>query len=116
MNIIDAYQEMRTKWGWSDGDREPAGSYDVRDEIVKIINSNLPDDCPIEAYGYDRPGLHNGALILYREKGSENEQEAKEPDEVWKILEAACEDWDVYTTIEIDGPDEYNLNKLGGEA
>jgi len=54
MNLIYVHEQMRSKWGWEDGDQEPVNSYKVRDEIVKLINSRLPKECPVEAYGYNR--------------------------------------------------------------
>ncbi len=80
------YEECRSKYGWEDGEMQPLGIYEARDAIVKLINKHLPADCPLEAYGYDRPGVHNGALIFYRERGTTEIVELQEPDEVGDIL------------------------------
>jgi hypothetical protein len=89
LNLSLLYQEYKTKWGFHDGDLMPNGAYDTRDAIVKLINANLPKDCQVEAYGYDRPGMHNNALILYRKKGTTGYQEKEEPEseEIWDIFE-----------------------------
>jgi len=89
MDLSYVYKQMRIKYGWSDGDQELRNSYKVRDEIVKLINSRLSIDCPVEAYGYDRPGMHNSALILYRKKGSRKIENQPEPDNVYDILDNA---------------------------
>lgn len=68
MNIGNLYDEMTTKFGFSDGEAVPFGIEKVRKEIVGYININLPPDCPVEAYEYDRAGVHNWCLILYRNK------------------------------------------------
>jgi hypothetical protein len=109
VNLNEIYGEMRSKYGWNDGDLEPRGSYEARNVIVKYINKHLPPDCPVEAFGYDRPGMHNGALISYRKKGLTDEQalaeeEAPEPEEIWDILRQAEENCDIemYLQIVID--------------
>ena len=95
-DLIFVYQNMTSKYGWNDGNEEPVGSYDLRDAIVRLINDNLPEDCPVEAYGYDRSGMHNGALILYRIKGSKEDTEEDAPPEIHKIL-AAADELDFFT-------------------
>lgn len=91
MDLITIYENMRSKYGWDDGDSEPIGSYEARDAIVELINVNLPSDCCVEAYGYDRAGVHNGALILYRKKDSPQEIDEDEPDCIYSILYSAMD-------------------------
>jgi len=101
MDLEIIYENMRSKFGWSDGEAEPSGSYQARDNIVKLINANLPSSCNVEAYGFDRPGMHNGALILYRMKGSCNVENLDEPQEVPEILYDAMEQGIATVNIEL---------------
>lgn len=66
MDIVEVYNNCRDKHGWGDGDNAPDGVSEVRDEIVSIINKLLPIDCGYSAVPFDRPGLHNSALIVYK--------------------------------------------------
>ncbi len=96
MGIEHIYNECRNKYGWCDGDEQPGGIYEARDALVRLINRHLPSDCPVEAYSLDRPSMHNGALLLFREKGLTAEQaldkeEPPEPDEIGRILSDAEE-------------------------
>ena len=109
MDLQTIYQEMRTKRGWQDGNNEPNGSYEVRDDLVRLINANLPPDCPVEAYGFNRNGLHNGALLLYRKKGVSNILssgghfgEEAEPECVQEILSEAQEEEVLCVEVTID--------------
>lgn len=118
MNIIEIYGEMRTKYGWNDGNGEPSGSYEVRDHIVRLINENAPPDAAIEAYGFDRPGMHNSALILYRYKADHAQEKIpgwvegkndclNEPEWVQEVLDAACDNdiMDISHRIDVENVD-----------
>lgn len=89
--VRNVYEEMRDKYGWNDGSLEPANACEVRDMLVKYINDHLPPDSSVEAYGFDRPGYHNGAMIRYRRKDDPGTN-ADEPEEVDEILSRAEED------------------------
>lgn len=80
------YEEMRTKWGFQDGNVIPEGAEESRDLLVEAINAFLPENCPTEAYAYDRPGMHNCYLILYRNKEDHSKDEEPAPKEVDSIL------------------------------
>lgn len=112
MNLDAIYDNMRTKYGWNDGDEEPVGSYEARDAIVKVINANLPPNCPVEAYGFNRPGMHNGALILYRAKGSTLEEELPEPEGVYDILYLAQEQEILIVHLELRVEPSFDDNKV----
>lgn len=83
------YEQFETKWGFDDGDHTPAGAEKVRDFMVRAINYGLKvrGITDVEAYGYDRTGLHNCWLILYRKPGEEDKEES-EPSCVHEILDA----------------------------
>ncbi len=105
MQLDKFYEQCRDKYGWDDGDNEPAGVYQARDALVRLINKHLPPECMVEAYGYDRPGTHNGSLILYRTKGSTGQfgpevQDLPQPEEVDQILCDAEESEELIITLE----------------
>lgn len=101
MTLVDVYDEMRKKSGWSDGDQQPEGVYEVRDELVSLIKMHLPPECTVEPYAYDRPGMHNGALILWRTKGSQNVEQCKEPDNIYDLLNKLEENEEVRVCLSI---------------
>jgi hypothetical protein len=107
MDIFEFYEETRSKWGFEDGDAQPNGCYEVRDEIVKLINQNAPLHANIEAFEFDPFTTHNSCLIGYRHKKpdpvqivrtesqSEDDEWLDEPEWVRDIL-AAAQDRDVF--------------------
>lgn len=101
--LTQIYEEMRSKWGFSEGEMIPNGAENVQKAIVELINKNLPENCPVEAYAYERPGLHNWCLILYRLKGTTDICEEKEPEEIHDIIYKAEENDDlpIYLNIEV---------------
>jgi len=62
------YLEMRNKYGFNDGELVPAEAEVVRSILVEAINAYLGPKSKVEAYEYDRPGIHNPCLIMYRNK------------------------------------------------
>jgi len=90
------YEEMRSRYGFNDGDSIPFYAGEYREILVKLINSALPEDCPYEAYAFDSPWLHNSCLILWRPKGSVPDQRGNypsgyEPAYVYDILDRIAE-------------------------
>lgn len=90
------YGEMRSKHGFNDGENVPIYAGDYRKILVKLINQALPESCLSEAYAYDRPGLHNSCLILWRPKGSVPDQRGIYPNDyepacVYDILDKIAE-------------------------
>jgi hypothetical protein len=82
------YEEMRTKYGFEDGEAVPPDSEVVRELLVEAINAGLKKrgNFNVEAYAYDRFGAHNWCLLLYREIDSTEEDDLSEPDAVEAIL------------------------------
>lgn len=91
--LIELYREMRDKYGFNGGACVPQGVEKVRDKIIELINDKLPKNSKIEAYAYDRAGLHNWCLIMYRNKKTQTHKVSGEPGaEVLKILYKAEEE------------------------
>lgn len=78
------YDEMRTKYGFQDGEMVPPDAWAARRVLVEAINAYLGPDSPVEAYEYDRPGVHNWCLILYRDKRTG--KDVSEPDGVEEFV------------------------------
>jgi hypothetical protein len=89
------YENMTSKYGFDDdGEAVPFYAEKYRDVLIKLLNAALPEDCSSEAYAYDRPGMHNSCMILWRPKGSVPDQYGNYPivnepenlrDILWKI-------------------------------
>ncbi len=77
--ITQLYEDMRSKFGFCDGESVPEGAFDARKKVIEYINSVLLKDSEVEAYGFDRPGMHNWCLIFYRKKGSVEDESLPEP-------------------------------------
>ena len=59
------FDEMFSKWGFGDGDVEPDGILAYREVYVTAMNSLLAQtDSAIRLLPYDRPGLHNGCMLV----------------------------------------------------
>ncbi|SMB96775.1 hypothetical protein SAMN00808754_1646 [Thermanaeromonas toyohensis ToBE] len=84
------YLEMRSKYGFSDGELVPAEAEVVRSILVEAINAYLGPDSKVEAYEYDRPGMHNPCLIMYRDK--KTGEDVPEPEGVEEFALAFEED------------------------
>lgn len=59
------YEEMLTKWGFSEGVTAPLGIEHYRTAYILAINSLAAagNSC-VRLRAYDRPGMHNWCLIL----------------------------------------------------
>lgn len=91
MNILTMYEEMRNKHGFSDGENVPIEAEVVRDLLVETINEVLGSESPVEAVAYDRGGLHNWCMIVYRRKDDRSIEES-EPEIVREALEKLNDD------------------------
>src|SRR5258706_11593888 len=91
MSLIGWYEEFKTKWGFDDGDNTPGNADIVRAWIIIALNAVLQLS-PVEAYAFDRCGIHNSYLILWRDKGSEEEQQKPEPENVDDLLDTLDEE------------------------
>lgn len=90
------YEEMRSKYGFDDGELVPPGADVYREVLIEAINAALGPERKVEAYAYDRPGCHNWCLILYRKVGAIPGEdgycgEEPEPEEIPDILNSIDE-------------------------
>lgn len=94
---------MRSKYGFEDGEAVPDGAEEYRTVYVAALNKAAAKfGSALEAYPYDRPGMHNHCLILFRPKGSTLEEE-KEPDEgMEKAIELCEEFYDIDEFVEVE--------------
>jgi hypothetical protein len=66
------WEEMRSKWGFGDGDAVPRGADLYREVYVNVINALAErDGAQYRAYPFDRAGLHNWCLIAIAPKDAE---------------------------------------------
>lgn len=79
------YDNMRSKYGFSDGDAVPLGAEVYRQALIAVFNAALAE-YGVEAYPYDRPGFHNWCLICFRRTDSDEPDFSFEPDEVYEVL------------------------------
>jgi len=103
MDIYEFYEECSGKFGFGDGDMIPRGAYEVRDRIVEGINSKLKErniTSPI-AYAFNRPGLHNSVMILWKES-EDSDPCASEPDFIGEILEELTKDFLLSMTFAVE--------------
>jgi hypothetical protein len=91
-------EQCTDKYGFSDGDQIPVGAYKVRDWLASYLNQHLPDDCPVKAIAFDRPGMHNSCMILFVKKDATVDENGvpcpgadweRIPEEAWDLIE--CE-------------------------
>lgn len=60
------FDDMLSKFGFSDGATQPAGCREYRRVYVQALNTLLDATAaPVRVVAYDRPGLHNGCMILH---------------------------------------------------
>jgi len=58
------YDDMRSKYGFSDGECEPAGIDAYREVYLITLNALLAEtESGVRVVAFHRPGLHNGCLI-----------------------------------------------------
>lgn len=86
MDWYNIYKEMTSKYGFNDGAHVPFNAEIVRSIIIDYINKKLPTSCELEAYPFDRNGMHNWCLIYYRDKITKQNSDYIEPNEVSDIL------------------------------
>lgn len=66
------WEEMRSKWGFRDGDAVPQGADMFRKVYVDVINALAErDGAEYRAYPFDRGGLHNWCMILIAPKDAD---------------------------------------------
>jgi electron transfer flavoprotein alpha/beta subunit len=66
------WEEMRSKWGFGDGDAVPQGADLYREVYINAINALAErDGAQHRAYPFDRAGLHNWCLIAIAPKDVE---------------------------------------------
>ena len=59
------YDEMLSKYGFNDGDSMPTGIEFYREVYMKVVNRLCEKlESNVRVVAYDRPGLHNGCIIL----------------------------------------------------
>lgn len=86
------YADMRTKFGFDDGDDVPVEAWDLRDLYVRFMNDlAVKRGSAVRAYAYDHPGLHNTCQILYRDLAGDD---VEEPDEIMENIILALENVD----------------------
>jgi hypothetical protein len=60
------YDEMRTKFGFNDGDAQPNGCETYREVYVTALNKLAEKfGSTVRAHAFNRGGLHNSCLIVY---------------------------------------------------
>lgn len=67
MKLSDYYKEMRSKYGFNEGDT-PEGIEKIRNLIIKKVNTKLRKSKELKKLRlaeFDRPGLHNWCLIEF---------------------------------------------------
>jgi hypothetical protein len=101
-NVYAMMEELRTKWGFEDGNMVPAGAEEARSLLVHAFNRLLSDDCPVEAYAYDRDGVHNPYLLLFRRKDGTGSMEESQPDELSDIISILDENNYLYETMSVE--------------
>ena len=122
------FDEMLTKYGFSDGGSVPVGLDAYREVYIKCVNffaekrrSNF------RAIPYDRFGIHNSCLILFEEVSSEEkiEKELHSWDVVDDAMrEAVCDADDLYpdgfveivVSIDHEGLEDALVNGHGDEG
>lgn len=97
--LIEIYEEMRSKYGFSDGATVPEGVEKVRKKIINLINKGLPKDSLIEARPYDRMGIHNWCLIEYRNKHTGHLSGEPRAEVLGILAEAEEGGWSIGTKI-----------------
>jgi hypothetical protein len=75
MKLSEYYDEMRDKYGFSEGSSVPEGIERIRKLIIEKVNKKLakmPVYKDIELREFDRAGLHNWCLISlwYKEENT----------------------------------------------
>lgn len=102
MFLSDFYQECCDKYGFEDGASQPGGAYVARDEMVSIINRRLKKK-GIKTHrltSYDRPGMHNGVMVLWVDP--DTGETIEEPEGFGDILAELDEEFAVCLNVTIE--------------
>ncbi len=60
------WDDMQDRRGFADGESTPDGAEVYRAVYVQAVNTLAAQlGSPVRAVAYDRPGFHNGCLILF---------------------------------------------------
>jgi len=87
--------EMTSKYGFNDGSNVPMNADEIRARLIKALNKQLPAAYRAEAY--DRPGVHNWCLILF--KTADGNGVGPGVEEIAKAIGRVSEMFDVATRI-----------------
>ena len=96
------FDEMRTKYGFCDGGTVPPNVEACRTVYVEALNQIAAKlGSELRAYAYDRPGMHNPFLILFRGKDAQTDHEEREPDEPMIEAITCCGGLDLDDLVEV---------------
>ena len=96
------FDEMQTKWGFGDGGLVPPDAEACRTVYVEALNQVAAKlGSELRAYAYDRPGMHNTFLILFRGKDAQTDHEELEPDEPMNEAIGCCNGLDLDDLVEV---------------
>ena len=96
------FDEMQTKWGFGDGGLVPPDVEACRTVYVEALNQIAAKlGSELRAYAYDRPGMHNPFLILFRGKDAQTDHEELEPDEPMNEAIGCCNGLDLDDLVEV---------------
>jgi len=96
------FDEMRTKWRFGDGGSIPPDAEACRTVYVEALNQIAAKlGSELRAYAYDRPGVHNPFLILFRGKDAQTDQEERERDEPMIKAIGCCSGLDPDDLVEV---------------
>jgi len=96
------FDEMRTKWGVGDGGTVPPDAKACRTVYVEALNQvAVKFGSELRAYAYDRPGMHNPFLIVFRSQDAQTDHEELEPDEPMNEAIGCCNGLDLDDLVEV---------------
>jgi len=59
------WEDFRSKWGCNDGAMTDARDYEARDKLCEMLNAREEMKAAgVRAIPFDRPGVHNGCMII----------------------------------------------------
>jgi hypothetical protein len=88
------WDDMQSKYGFDDGDNEPAHAGEARGLYVRVLNTLLAACGALTRYeAFDRPGMHNSCLIV---KSGTEDHEMGCIDESYKVQTAIDAANDMY--------------------
>ncbi len=72
-----SWDDFTSKYGFNDGASTEERDWRVRDILVRMLNERQEmTDAGVRAEAYDRPGLHNGCLIVLVKTSADADGEA----------------------------------------